>query len=162
MKHFIYVALFACLTNTVMATATLSGIKSIPPQEKRYQVAVDFVNAYIQNCNNLNKSEEIRAWVKNNSMVTDSFKKEVIAMVTQAWKDDPELGLDADPIFDAQDFPEEGVKLLQYNENTGYVEVQGIQWTDFKLTVKVITQNGKILVDGCGIINIPESERSAR
>jgi hypothetical protein len=35
-------------------------------------------------------------------------------------------------------------------------------WTEFKLTMKVIEENGNWLVDGCGIVNIPQDKRAER
>jgi hypothetical protein len=40
--------------------------------------------------------------------------------------------------------------------------VKGKDWTDFKLTIKVVLENGKWLIDGCGIVNIPNEKRSKR
>lgn len=40
--------------------------------------------------------------------------------------------------------------------------VNGKNWPDFELTLKVILVNNKWLIDGCGIINIPKNQRSKK
>jgi hypothetical protein len=30
------------------------------------------------------------------------------------------------------------------------------EWNSFELTLKIVNKNGKVLVDGCAIINVPE------
>ncbi|MEW7292872.1 hypothetical protein [Aquimarina sp. 2304DJ70-9] len=127
-------------------------------QNTNSQIAVDFINSYIENNSNLGIIE----WTKASPLVTESFKKELENTITKAWEEDPELGLGFDPIFDAQDYPDKGVKLLKFDPKTGYVIVKGIKWNSFNLTLRIITENGKMLVDGSGIINIPEDKRSER
>ena len=83
-------------------------------------------------------------------------------MIEEAFKIEPELGLDFDLIFDAQDYPDEGFELESFDNKTNYVVVKGKNWTDFRLTIKMVLENNKWLVDGCGIINIPNDKRSAR
>lgn len=77
-------------------------------------------------------------------------------------KADPEIGLDADPIFDAQDYPDKGFELETFDSKTNYLVVKGKNWTDFKLRIKMVLENDRWLVDGCGIINIPHDKRIAR
>jgi hypothetical protein len=102
-------------------------------------------------------------WIQKNELLTDSFKKNYKNLVDSAKKADPEMGLDFDPIFDAQDFPDKGCELLNCDQNTGYITVKGkIDWPEFNLVLKVVSQNGKWLVDGCGAINIPENKRAKR
>ncbi|MEW7279495.1 hypothetical protein ABW636_12950 [Aquimarina sp. 2201CG1-2-11] len=121
-------------------------------------MAINFLNSYIKN----NSSLGVIEWTKTSSLVTENFKKELENIVTKAREEDPELGLGFDPILDAQDYPDEGVELLNFDSETGYVIVKGIKWDSFNLTMKVIAKNGKVLVDGSGTINIPEDKRSER
>jgi len=72
------------------------------------------------------------------------------------------MGLGADPIFDAQDYPSKGFELESIDETTNYLTMKGKDWSEFKLTMKVVEENGKWLVDGCGIVNIPKDKRAAR
>ena len=79
-----------------------------------------------------------------------------------ARKADPELGLDADPVLDAQDFPEKGFELNNCDSTAGYVSVKGKDWKDFFLVLKVVHENNQWLVDGVGIINISFDKRAKR
>lgn len=125
-------------------------------KDQNYQVALDFLNAYIENNNNV----EILEFVKGSSLVTESLKEKLENMLIRAWEENPQVGLGFDPILDAQDYPHKGVELHEFDLGTGYVTVKGIDWDDFKMTMTVVTKNGHILVDGCGVVNIPEDKRA--
>lgn len=71
------------------------------------------------------------------------------------------MGLDFDPIFDAQDFPDEGFIILSH-DSSGYVTLQGKDWPEFTVVAKVAWENNTWLVDGTGVINIPEEKRTKR
>ena len=72
------------------------------------------------------------------------------------------MGLDFDPIFDAQDFPDKGFELVSSDKNSGYITVKGKDWPEFVLVIRIVYLDNKWLVDGSGIINIPESKRAKR
>jgi hypothetical protein len=120
------------------------------------QVGVDFLNAYIANCNKYENAVDILEWSKANSFSTKIFKTELEAIVKKAWKEDPELGLGFDPILNAQDYPDEGVELLEFDSETGYLTVKGVDWDSFQVKMRMIIKDGKTMVDGSGVINMPE------
>ena len=124
--------------------------------------ALTFLNEYVANCNKEKGSIGIAEWVNSSELTTNRFKTELKKMLAEAYKVDPELGLDADPIFDAQDYPDKGFELAAFDSKTNYVVVKGKNWPDFKLTLKMVAENNTWLVDGCGLINIPPAKRSAR
>lgn len=130
--------------------------------EAQKSVALKFINSYVENANLMGKAIETRKWVAQNTLVTESFKKVVTEMIDEAEKDDPELGLGFDPIFDAQDYPEEGFQVEQMDEKTNLVTVSGKKWNDFKLKIKLTLINGNWLVDGAGAVNISSKERINR
>lgn len=125
---------------------------------ENYQAALDFLNAYIENIDNL----QVLEFVESSPLATESFKTELENIVIRAWEENPEIGLGFDPLFDAQDYPSEGVELYEFHPETGYVIVKGVEWDDFRVAMKVVNENGHILVDGCGAVNIPEDERAQR
>ena len=139
----------------------VNGIKEIST-DINPQIALDFLNSYINNCNKMRDAIGTLKWIKETPFATKSLKNTLEKLIANARSKNPELGLDFDPIFDAQDYPSKGVKLLNFNSETGYATVQGINWESFKVTIKVVNQNGQSLVDGCGIINIPENKRAKR
>ncbi len=126
------------------------------------QIALNFLNSYIDNNNKMKEAIGIIEWIKATPFATENLKYELEKKINDAWEKDPELGLGFDPIFDAQDYPNEGVKLLDFDSETGYLTVSGIKWESFTVTMKIINQNGQTLVDGCGVINIPEDKRAKR
>lgn len=126
------------------------------------QVAVDFLNSYIKSCNSGDENNGIVEFTQSSPLATDQFKSNLKKLVRDAFAEDPVMGLGFDPLFDAQDYPDKGVELLDFNSETGYLTVKGIKWEDFKVTMKVVEQDGQTMVDGCGVINIPEDKRAER
>lgn len=157
----IALAASSCLENAPNEKS-VSAAYSESVTESQKTTSLKFINGYVENANRMGKALETREWVKQNPLVTKSFVKAVTNLIDDAEKADPELGLDFDPIFDAQDYPEEGFQVVQADEKTGYVTVSGKEWTDFKLKLKLIREGQHWLVDGAGVINIPEEERTSR
>ena len=111
------------------------------------QVALQFVNDYIHTMD----EEQIntKTWIKNNPLLTKKFKSEYKKSFNN----------DFDPILNAQDYPEKGFKIVNSDSSTGYVYLQGVDYDEFSITAKVVFEDGKWLVDGCGIVNIPGDKR---
>jgi hypothetical protein len=144
-------------TTEVNLTESKSQKNSIPSD-----IAVKFINSYVDNCNKMKESIGVVEWVNSNRLTTNRFKTELNTIMKEAYKKDPELGLDADPIFDAQDYPEKGFELESFDSKTNYVVVKGKDWSDFKLILRMVLENENWFVDGCGIINISNDKRIAR
>lgn len=70
------------------------------------------------------------------------------------------MGLGFDPIFDAQDYPDKGFKIDK--QDSTYVIVKGINWPDFRLSLRLTFEDRQWLVDGAGVINIPTNKRAKR
>jgi len=137
-------------------------VKKIETSTPDFTIALKFINDYTDYCNNLTDANIDSNWIYNNQLLTESFKNRYKALRESAFKQDPELGLDADPIFDAQDYPDKGFVILKSDNNTGFVTVKGKNWKEFTVILKVVSQNGKWLVDGAGIINIPTDKQAKR
>lgn len=127
--------------------------------ELDYQVAVQFINDYADFVNDLHSEIRITEWVNNRKDVTNSFKTELKRILDEAEKNDPELGLGFNPILDAQDNPN---KFEIDGKENEYVVVKGVNWPEFRLTLKLKNEEKKWLVDGSGIINIPKDKRIKR
>lgn len=139
-------------TNEQLATTTeVVADKDFTPVD----IALIFINSYIDNCNKMKESIDIIEWVDSNTLTTKRFKTEVKTMVEEAFKIEPEIGLGFDPILDGNGYPDEGFELESFDSKTNFIVVKGKNWADFKLTIKVVVDNNKWLVDGCGIVNIP-------
>lgn len=124
--------------------------------------ALKFINSYITDCNKLKESVGYSNFVKSSKLTSNSFKTELQKIVDEAEKENPEMGLDFDPIVDGQDYPEEGFELKYFDPKTNYVIVKGKKWADFEVTMKLVLDNEKWLVDGCGVVNIPKNYQSKR
>ena len=149
--------LFISCTNKIEDTLVQEPsetVSNIATEKTPSDVVLTFINAYVDNCNKMNKAVEIGEWVNTNQLVTSRFKIALKKLMDDAYKIDPEMGLDADPILDAQDYPEKGFELASINRKTNTVVVKGIDWPDFTLTIKVVDENGVWLVDACGMVNV--------
>lgn len=124
--------------------------------------ALNFINSYIADCNKMKKSVGYLNFVKSSTLTSNKFKTELQRIVNEAEKEDPEMGLDFDPIVDGQDYPDEGFELKHFDSKTNIIVVKGKKWADFEVTMKVILDKKKWFVDGCGIVNIPKNKQSKR
>ncbi|MFL9844227.1 hypothetical protein [Flavobacterium rhizosphaerae] len=121
-------------------------------------VALYFINGYVDNSNKLDEGISMTEFVDASPYVTSDFKSELKRIVQDA---DPESGLDADPVVDAQDYPDE-FEVESFDKNTGYAVLKGRDWEAFKLSMVLKQVNQKWLVNGCGMVNIPPQQRQPR
>ena len=149
-------------TITTESNAVNSTENQIAKSDTPVAIALIFINSWVDNCNKMKESIGIIEWVNSNNLTTNRFKTEVKTIIEKADKEDPEMGLGFDPIFDAQDYPDDGFELESFDSKTNFIVVKGRNWADFKLTIKMVLENNKWLVDGCGIVNIPNDKRSTR
>ncbi len=140
-------------------TSTDVSEKQVTPD---FNVALNFINDYTKFCTKTDQRTTEAEWIKQNSLLTDNFKIRYRDLLDSAQKKDPEIGLDFDPIFDAQDFPEKGFSIIKIDTLSGYVTVAGNDWKDFELVLKVEQEHNKWLVEGAGVINIPDDKRAKR
>ena len=132
------------------------------PQAK---VANSFMNAYKKHCDeslNNRTKETTDQWIQRNSQVTKSFKSAYKELVAKAYKDEPEMGLGFDPIFDAQDYPDKGLTIARCDEKSNLVTLKGKNWETYEVVVKTIKSKNGWLVDGAGVINIPKNQQAHR
>lgn len=119
-------------------------------------IALNFINDYVSNCNKMKEQIEIIKWVNARPNVSSKFKTELKKMIEEAEKTNPEYGLGFDPIFNAQDYPSNGFKLLKFQPNSNYLMVEAKDWKGFTITMKLKKLDNKWFIDGCGAINIPK------
>lgn len=168
MKQILFIATIFLSISCGQTTETKETGEQNPNESEQQKdnlpvaIALDFINSYVENCNKMNVSIGIVEWVNSNNLTTNSFKTELKKLIEEAFKIDPEMGLDADPIFDAQDYPDKGFELESFDNKTNFIVVKGKDWPDFKLTMKMVLENNNWLVDGCGIINIPNDRLTVK
>lgn len=168
MPRIIYIALMSLWINSCGSDVNKKPtLETKPPinvtaNEASVDVALKFINGYVENCNKMKAATGRMDWVNSNGLVTERFKSKLRKITNEAYQNDPESGLDSDPIVDAQDYPENGFELEILDWETNYLTVRGRNWLQFKLTMKVVNENGNWLVDGSGMINIPDNKRAER
>lgn len=155
MKH--YPILILLLLTFGCKEATNSKIeKTKSSNNKDYTVALKFINDY--NKEFLNPHTETLEWLSKNKNVTPNFIEQYKHLLDSANTADPELGLEFDPIVNAQDSDDQGFEIKKIDSLDGYVIVKGKSAPSFEITLKVIEKNGVSLVDGSGVVNIPKSK----
>ena len=172
MKKFILPILLICFvtscnSNNSTSSSTENNIEndvkdSVKSSDIDYNVALDFMNGYVDyimdTIGKINQDE----YIKQNELLTQNFKDRYKFVQDSAYKVEPEVGLGFDPIVDGQDFPDKGFKIKSIDKATGLVTLQGIDWQDFEVVLKVVKENDKSLVNGSGIINIPMNKQPKR
>lgn len=149
----------AMTTETQAANSTET---QTAPSQTAVDVALKFINLYVENSLKTNESIDLVEWVIASELATQGFKTEVKTMIEKAFEEEPDMGLGFDPIIDGQDFPDEGFELESYDSESNYIVVKGKKWSDFKVTIKMVLEGNKWLVDGCGVVNIPKDKQSPR
>jgi hypothetical protein len=125
-------------------------------------VALKFINDYVVNCNKMNEQIGIVEWVNSNQNVSQEFKEQLAKMIKDAYTSEFEYGLGFDPIFDAQDYPDDGFKLAEFDSISNYLTVEAKTWKGFAIKMKIKEVHHKWVVDGCGVINIPKNKQAER
>lgn len=153
--RYILLLLFLITSCKESSNQKIEKMKSFP--NKDYEAALRFINDY--NREFLNPTSETLEWLSKNKITTQNLIENYKQMLDSAEITDPELGLDFDPIINAQDSDEQGFEIKKIDSINGYVTVCGKSAPNFEIVLKVIEKNGITLVDGSGVINIPKSKR---
>lgn len=125
------------------------------------QIANQFLNAYVNHIvGDAQKNENTTLqWLQQNTLVTENFKNAYQQLLNKL---EQEGGyMDADYILNAQDFPEKGFKIQSCNETANTVILEGIDWQEFKVTVKMLDTETGWQVDGSGSLNMDNNEVSS-
>lgn len=131
---------------------------SLKEENIDYNIALDFANKYVDYINDTIGKISVDEYVKQDELLTDNFKNRYQSIIDSANRVEPEIGLDFDPIINGQDFPDKGFKIKSIDKSSGFVTLQGIDWEDFEMVLKVVIDKNKSLVDGAGIINVPTNK----
>jgi len=153
--RYILILFFLMVSCRESPNPKIKNVKSL--SNKDYEVALKFINDY--NKKFLNPHSEALEWLKKNNTITQNLVERYKQMIDSAETADPELGMDFDPIVNAQDSDEQGFEIKKVDSILGYVTVRGKSAPNFEIVLRVIEKNGVTLVDGSGVINIPKSKR---
>lgn len=152
---FFIVSLISCQPKKEAATETLKTTLD-------YNVAVTFISDYALFLEKSNDETATISWIQNNTLLTATFKDRYEALLEEARKEDPELGLGFDPVLDAQDYPDKDYTIKTIDSLNGFVTVSATEWNDFEVVLKVVSDGNQSKVEGSGVINIPEDRRAVR
>ncbi|MEO4004722.1 hypothetical protein [Flavobacterium sp. CAU 1735] len=165
MKNSILLLLMISLFSCQPKKDTDTTENNIPEASKTtidYKVAIQFISDYAHFINTATDPKATLSWIQQSKLLTSGFKENYTRIMEEGLKEDPELGLGFDPVFDGQDYPDNNYTITAIDSLSGFVTVSSDSWKDFEVVMRVI-QNGKqSLVDGSGIINIPENKRAQR
>jgi hypothetical protein len=150
------------LLTVLFLTSCKPGDKGDKKSDSQVNTALTFINDYVDNCNKMKEAINVVDWVNSNQLTTNRFKAELKKTDEDAWKREPNVGLDSDPLYGHQYYPDKGFELDSFDEQTNYLTVKGKNMPDFKVTMRVVKENEKWLVDGCGLIGIPENKRVSK
>ena len=140
------------VSNSTISKIGINSQDKVQNVEPDYKVAVMFINDYVDFLNDRNSNIGLIEWIDSRTDITIDFKTELKGIITKIEKEYPEIGLDFDPIIDAQDRPN---KFEIDTKDSDYLIVKGTDWPAFRLILKLKFEFDKWLVDGSGIVNIP-------
>jgi hypothetical protein len=144
-----------------LSESTSAQHKAKEKSEKlKIEAALSFINDYLEFDHKGNEVATVK-WMNSNPLLTAEFKTQYKALIAEARKEEPELGLDFDPIFDAQDYPDEGFEFLKFDSND-YVIVRGIDWPQFTVIIRMAFLQNKWMVTGAGVINIAKNRQRVK
>ncbi len=141
--------LASCSSDNTNKTAAVDSVIPAATDEKTQmsENALHFINDYVNNCNQMNKAVGVLEWVNTSDLASDSLR----AIVKKAFEEaDKETGLDYDPIFNAQEYPEEGFELESVDEVKSIVVVKGKNNSGYKMNMQMVKENGVWKVGRCG------------
>lgn len=149
-------SMIAMLLLTLFACGTSIKDKEQVEMEMDAHIALNVINEYVANCNAL---KDPGKWVENHKLLSKEFKKDYKELIAEAYKNDPELGLGFDPIFNAQDYPEKGFEVSSVLPKERMVILRGIDMPDFILTTRLVETGNQWLLDGAGVVRIPKPKK---
>jgi hypothetical protein len=149
----IFLTLFAVILFPVFCHADCTA---------KAEFANSFMKEYKTYCDKEGDKETALQWVQRNTKVTDNFRKAYNKMVLDALKEDPEIGLGFDPVWDGQDYPQKDLVILRCDDNSDYVMFKGVDLDTYRVVLKVIKTGKGWLVDGAGVVNIHKDKQAPR
>lgn len=134
-----------------------SEIEDQQISEPNWKIGLAFINKYVEFCNSRTPEQDILNWVKSSELTSKDFVSSLSNLIMEAEKKDPFTGLDYDPLFIAQDYPEEGFVIESTNTEHKLMIVRGIEWDSFTVKIHLKMINQEWVVDAAGDVN-PQAE----
>lgn len=137
----------------------IAPVRAASPNEEVKIVVESFYaqyfKEYLHKPTKGNSDKALMRWVNANRSLTDAFKKALSKAVTDARRADPEMGLDSDPILNAQDYPDKGyrAKDIQVAADKATVTMEGVDAPDFHISVGLVNDGKNWKINSIGDIN---------
>ena len=113
------------------------------------EIGFRFVNEYLQHLLAIKDKKEIAAlFLVEMELISIKFYEEWLELLANE--------IDVDPILNAQDYLEYGYRVKELNTKTGEVTLEGVENEEFIIHLQLVLENEKIVVGGCGIVNMPK------
>jgi hypothetical protein len=111
--------------------------------------------AFIDQPSSDSKTDPRIAFVKSKPYFSKGFVKALQKLIRDAERQDPELGLDYDPIINGQDLPEKGLRTAEVTlqGDTAVASVERVGSEEKPLQVRLVRQKGVWLIDGIDELN---------
>lgn len=149
-------SLFLCSCDTSdqkpVGTSEPAALPAAQPDTPDVQVALQFMNAYVQHIRE-GAGEDENRWIMKHPLLTVRCREAWLKMMDKAYKDDPEMGLGFDPFLNAQDYPEKGFEWKGGRDSSGWFRLSGVDWPDFTVPVRVVLEDDAWKVDAAGAVN---------
>ncbi|UUY06987.1 hypothetical protein LRS11_14205 [Pseudomonas sp. J452] len=125
------------------------------------ELAVAFMNQYLALIVET-PERDVTQWLREQPLASAELAAAYAAEQARGRAIDAEMGWGVDLLLDAQDSPDQGFTLAQCGPAPDHVQLRGIDWTEFRVTLRLAdTPHGR-RVAGAGRINIGEAERAPR
>lgn len=143
-----------------MLLATLLPINGFADCAEDSALAVTFMDGYLKMIRTTDKAVE--AWLRSQPLAAPVLIDAYIAERDRGLAMDPELGWGMDLILDAQDSPDDGFLPYRCESEPGLLQIQGKDWPEFKLALRLIDTSEGRKIAGVGRVNLSENERAGR
>jgi Protein of unknown function (DUF3828) len=110
------------------------------------------------------KTDPRLAFVKSKPYFSKGFEQALEKLIADALRQEPEMGLDYDPIINGQDLPEKGFRTaaVTLKGDTAVASVGRVGRKSPPLKVRLIRQEGSWLIDGIDTLNAAPEKPASR
>ena len=139
------------LLTILMLSTPVAGFAADPKTEadQAGTVAKTFLNGYVKA--SMSRSWDSEKWVASSPLVTMNFRRTLKKMISDGFKQNPEVGLDGDPVIAGNDCPDSfTIKSASADGKTASVILIGPKDYPRQIKVRLVNSDGKWLVDACG------------
>lgn len=125
------------------------------------ELAVAFMDQYLELIART-PERDVTQWLREQPLASAELAEAYAAEQARGRAIDAEIGWGVDLLLDAQDSPDQGFALAQCGPAPDHVQLRGIDWTAFRVTLRLAETPQGRRVAGAGRVNIDEAQRAPR